>query len=272
MLQQNQTCSEKKVLGRAGEKIPSIGFGTYNIKDFVSAERALLKAIELGAGLIEVSDLYAYGLAMDLIRRVLSKVKREEVFIVFRVDPTLLTDPQSSIFKVEQKLRRMGVTYVDVIMPAGYSEFTTLETLAKALEAIVDKELARYIGLGDFKLKDIVSIMSFLHKYEISMVQSRYSVLNRRIEKDLIPFSSENRITILACTALERGNALKHPMILQIAGKYNATPAQVALSYIASRPNVVALTKSENVAHIVEDIEAAKLCLKEEDLNILATL
>jgi diketogulonate reductase-like aldo/keto reductase len=272
MLHQNQTCSEKKVLGKTGEKIPSIGFGTYNIKDFVSAERALLKAIELGASLIEVSDLYAYGLAMDLIRRVISKVKREEVFIVFRADPTLLTDPQSSIFKVEQRLRRMGVTYVDVIMPAGYPEFTSLETLAKVLEAIVDKELARYIGLGDFKLKDIVSIMSFLRKYEISMVQSRYNVLNRRIEKDLIPFTSENRITILACTALERGNVLKHPTILQIAGKYNATPAQVALSYLASRPNVVALTKSENIAHVVEDTEATKLCLKEEDLNILATL
>jgi diketogulonate reductase-like aldo/keto reductase len=264
--------ANKKPLGKTNESIAVLGFGTHNIKDFTSAEKALIKAIELGLNVIEISDSYALGLSMDLIKKVLAKVKRDEVFIVFRISPIILSDPINAITKFEQMLKRMSTSFVDVIMPAGSADLIPLNIEVKALENIASKGLARYIGLSGFTIKQINDILHMLQKYDIVMIQSRYSVLNRKIEKDLIPFAIKTGITIQACTTLEKGVVLRNPAILQIASKYNSTPAQVALSFVIAKPNVIALTKSEKVEHIVENSKAIDLRLSKEDLDKLNML
>jgi diketogulonate reductase-like aldo/keto reductase len=264
--------ANKKPLGKTNESIAVLGFGTHNIKDFTSAEKALIKAIELGLNVIEVSDSYALGLSMDLIKKVLAKVKRDEVFIVFRISPIILSDPINAITKFEQMLKRMNTSFVDVIMPAGSADLIPLNIEVKALESIANKGLARYIGLSGFTIKQINDILHMLQKYDIVMIQSRYSILNRKIEKDLMPFAIKTGITIQACTTLEKGVVLRNPAILQIASKYNSTPAQVALSFVIAKPNVIALTKSEKVEHIVENSKAIDLRLSKEDLDKLNML
>jgi diketogulonate reductase-like aldo/keto reductase len=262
--------ANKKPLGKTNEKVATLGLGTLSIRDFVSAERALLKAIELGLNVIEVSDSYAFGLSMDLIKKILANIERSEIFITFRVSPIVLSDPRTAIMKFEQILRKMGTNFVDVLMPAGYTDFVSLDTVVKALEAIADKGLARYLGLSEFKVRQINEVLHMLHKYDVVMVQSRYSVFEKRIEKDLIPFAVKTGITIQACTTLEKGRVLKHPVVLQVASKHGRTAAQVALNYVIARPRVIALTKTERIEHVVEDREAIDLRLDEEDLNKLS--
>jgi|UniRef100_A0A7J3YTH8 diketogulonate reductase-like aldo/keto reductase len=264
--------SDRKPLGKTSEKVTVLGLGTLNIRDFIDAEKALLKAVELGLNVIEVSDSYALGLSMDLIKKILTNIKRDELFIVFRVSPIILSDPSNAVARFEQLLRKMNTSFVDVLMPAGYVDFISLDAEVKALENIADKGLTRHLGLSGFKVKQIANVLHMLRKHDIVMVQSRYSVLNKRIEKDLIPFAVKTGITVQACTTLEEGHVLRHPVVLQIASKYGKTAAQVALSYVIARSHVVALTKSERIDHIVEDKEAINLRLGEEDLNKLSMI
>ncbi|MDK6028296.1 aldo/keto reductase [Ignisphaera sp. 4213-co] len=269
---ENNVSKYRKVLGKTGEKISPLGFGTHNIRDFINAEKALLKTIEYGINVFEISETYANGLVIEFFGRFLTKIKRDEVFIVFRVSPLILANPNTAEIKFKNILQKMNISHVDVIMLGWYEDAIPLDFQLRSLERIVDSGYARYIGVSGLKLKQLSNALNIMKKHEIAMIQNKYNVLDKRIEKDLIPFAIKNNITIQACSALEKGHALKHPVVIHIASKYGKTPAQVALSYIFSKPNVVALIKSENIDHVIEDIMSLNLVLSEEDLNALKSI
>lgn len=262
----------KKVLGKTGVKVSPIGFGTLNIRDFINAEKAMLKAIEYGINIFEVSETYANGLALDYFGRFLAKIKREDVFIVFRVSPLILADPDSFETKFNKFLQKMNTSYVDALMIGWYEDAIPLETQLTSLERAAERGYAKFIGVSGFKVKQIARVLNMPKKYEISLIQNRYNVMDKRIEKDVLPFAMKNNIAVLACSALDGGQAIRQPVVMRIASKYNATGAQIALSYVISNPNVVALVKSENIDHVVEDVTASKTVLKEEDLSALRSM
>lgn len=258
-----------KSLSKTNEKIPAIGIGTKGIQNYRLAEEALVYAFNLGLRLIEISEEYGNGLAEELVGKIIKKFNRDEIFIVLRIKSNRFSDIDSAIKATSSSLKRMMTSYADVVLLDGLSDLIPINIQIKALENLVDKGLSRYIGLSNFKLKDIAKVFEVLSKHNIMMLQAKYSVLDRRIEKDILRFAIDNNITLIACTPLEKGNIKNNPRLIFIANKYRKSPIQVALAYLISKPCVVATPKSERKQHIDEIYGALSLRLSIEDIKFL---
>ncbi|MEM1896114.1 MAG: aldo/keto reductase [Ignisphaera sp.] len=261
--------ADNKPLGNTGEKIPAIGLGTKGIQNYRWAEEAFLHAFNIGLRLIETSDQYGEGLAEEVIGRTIKKFKRDEIFIVLRIDSYRLSDIESAIKALSNSLKRMSVSYVDILLVDGPGDVVPIDLQMKVLEGVAQKGLTRYIGLSGFKVKDILKALEALSKYSIVMIQNKYSILDRRVEKDILKIAIENKITIQACSPLEKGSVKHNPMIIHIASKYGKTPIQVALNYIISKPYVTAIPKSERKTHIDEIAGTLGWRLSSEDIKFL---
>uniref|UniRef100_A0A7C2V946 NADP-dependent oxidoreductase domain-containing protein n=1 Tax=Ignisphaera aggregans TaxID=334771 RepID=A0A7C2V946_9CREN len=127
---------DMKSIGSSNEKLPAIGVGTKGIQDFKVAEEALSYAFNLGLKLVEVSDSYGEGLAQELVGRVIKKFKRDEIFVVLRIDSIKFSDAESAVKAVSNSLHRMGVSYVDVVISAGLNEIAGLSMQIKIFRSV----------------------------------------------------------------------------------------------------------------------------------------
>lgn len=260
---------DTKPLGTTNEKVPAIGIGTRGIQDYRLAEEALTHAFNLGLRLVEVSEKYGDGLAEELVGKVVKKFKRDEVFIVLRLEAIRFSDVESATKALLSSLRRMSLSYVDLVLVDGVNEIVGIPTQTRILEGLVDQGLARYIGLSNLRLKDVINVLQSLKKYNIAAIQHKYSVIDKRVEKDLLKFAIEKRMSFLACTPLEKGVVKQHPKLVYVSSKYSKTAIQVALNYLISKPYVVATPKSENKTHINEIYGALNWRLSNEDIKYL---
>lgn len=260
---------DRKPLGKSGELIPAVGIGTWAIRNEANAEKALVKAVELGLNLIDTAEMYGNGRAEELVGKVIRQVGRESVFIVTKMLPQHLVDKYEVIKAGRASLRRLGVREVDLFLIHWPNEFISIEKQVKNFEVLIDEGLTRYIGVSNFDVEALEEAVNATKKADIVADQVHYSVLHKEVEKRLLPKALELLITIQAYTPLERGAVLTHPKVVEVAKQVNKTPTQVALNYLISRPYVVAIVKSENEEHVKDIAGSLGWRLTKEQIEAL---
>ena len=99
--------------------------------------------------------------------------------------------------------------------------------------------------------------------------QVLFNLMRRGIEYDLLPWSRERGMPVMAYSPIEQGRLLKYPALGKVAERYGATPAQVALSWLLRQPGVIAIPKAARAAHIEENLAALDIRLDRDDLALL---
>lgn len=264
--------SDRKPLGRTGERISAIGIGTYGIRDEARAVEALRYAIEIGLNLVDTAEMYSSGRAEELVGRVIRDAGRSSVFVVTKLYPHRFRSPDESIGAMRASLRRLGVSYVDLVLIHWPDESAPIELQVRSLEALAEKGLARYIGVSNFNLEQLSIAVSSTAKHDITVNQVKYSVVDRSVEINLLPFCIENKVTLMAYTPLERGKVARIKCLNELALKYDRTPIQVALNFLVSRPYVVAIPKTERKERIEEFRGSLGWRLSEQDIKLLERL
>lgn len=264
--------NDRKPLGGSGERISAIGIGTWNIHNYRDAEETLSSAVEMGIDAIETAAFYADGLTEELIGRVVARVGRERIFIVTKLLPHNLANESSAIKAIQASLKRLRTSYVDLLLVYGTHEILPIQHQIKVLEMLAELGYTRYIGVGNYRIKDLKDAIESVKKHSIVVNQVVYNVLNKRIEKDLLPFSIRNNILIQACRPLDGGSVARHPLLIKVASRYSKTAVQIALNFIISRPGVMAIVKTERKDHLLEVREAVGWRLNASDIEFLESL
>ena len=261
-----------KPLGKTGEKVPAIGIGTWSISSFEAMEEALIHAVELGLNLVDTAEIYHDGKSEEVVGRVAHKVGRDNIFITNKLSPLNLYDIERGLSAAERSLKRMNVSYFDLLLVHWIEPNIPIEKYIKSLEAIADKGYTRYIGVSNFYLKDLKTALEASSKYDIVVNQVKYSVFDKSIEFELLPYAVDEKVTIQAYTPLERGKVAKNRRLRDIGARYGKTPVQVALNYLISHEMVTAIPKSERKNRIAEFHGALGWRLEEKDIEKLKGL
>lgn len=109
--------------------------------------------------------------------------------------------------------------------------------------------------------------MSSVRKHEIVVNQKKYSVRDRRVECDLLPFYMKNKVTVQAYTPLENGSVINDKLLTEIGKKYGKTDVETALNYLICNPVVTAIPKNEKQSNLKEILGALGWKMSEEDSN-----
>lgn len=253
---------EYRLLGRTNEKIPTIGMGTWRIGSYHSAEeranqtRALKRGIELGMNLIDTAEIYASGRAEEVVGEAVREV-RDRVFIASKVAPGHLHH-DDVIRSCKASLRRLGVSNIDLYQVHWPDSSVPIKETMSAMEELVRGGFIRHIGVSNFSVKETDDARAALAKNEIVSNQVEYSLSNRHVEPDILPYCRKEKLTLIAYSPLARGRIAETiPGVL--LRKYNMTPAQAMLNWVTRDEQVVAIPKAADIAHLEENASSVSV-------------
>jgi pyridoxine 4-dehydrogenase len=108
--------------------------------------------------------------------------------------------------------------------------------------------------------------------FKVVSVQNNYNIANRKWEAEL-EYCRDNNIAFIPWYPLSAGNVKAVEKLTSIGKKYDATAAQVALSWLLNHSdNILPIPGTSNVKHLEENYKAADIRLSEEDMSELDTI
>ena len=259
----------------SGRSMPVLGQGTWRMGEDASRRKlevdALRLGLDLGMNLIDTAEMYGEGGAEEVVGEAIAG-RREEVFIVSKVYPHNAT-LRGVLQACERSLRRLQTDYIDVYLLHWRGDVPLAETL-EAFQLLREQGSILDYGVSNFDVDDMEEAFAIPDGDEIVTNQVLYSLLYRGIEWELIPWSRERRIPIMAYSPVghnpaEQKKLFGNRTIKEIAARHNATPAQVALAWCLRHPDMVVIPKSSNPDHIRENRAALDLQLTERDFEEL---
>jgi diketogulonate reductase-like aldo/keto reductase len=144
------------------------------------------------------------------------------------------------------------------------------------MEKLTAEGKVRYVGVSNFSKKQTREAQEALSKTSLVSNQVEYSLSERSIERELLPYCASERVTIIAYTPLGRGRIMEGGSHVRwrtldgIASKYSKTRAQVALNWLIVKEQVVAIPKAGNPEHVKENAGAVGWKLSPEDQEALS--
>jgi len=242
-----------KKLNDTNDKIPEIGIGTWKMGQEPRSEAEAIKtAIRHGIKFIDTAEMYgSEWVVKDAIG------SRKDLFIATKVSPSHFKY-ESLIESCEASLRNLGIKSIDLYQLHWPNHRVPIKETMRAMEDLVDLGRIRHIGVSNFTVEELVEAQNAMERYEIVSNQVEYSVLTRDIENELLDFCTKNRITIIAYSPLGTGalygNKYKNVLgtLEGIGKRHGKTATQVALNWLISKKNVVAIPKSGSSEHVIE--------------------
>lgn len=254
----------------AGESIPVMGLGTWYLGENparrASELAALRLGIDLGLTLIDTAEMYGDGAAEVLVGEAIAG-RRDEVFLVSKVLPSHATY-EGTIEACRQSLTRLGTDRLDLYL-LHWRGRVPLEQTVRAFEELVRLGMIRYWGVSNFDTRDMAELLSLPGGDAVQTDQVLYNLTRRGIEHDLLSTLQAQGIPVMAYSPIEQGRLLDHPMIVAVANRHEATPAQVALAWLMTREGVNVIPRAGTGDHVLENRAAVDLRLTEQDLSML---
>ena len=254
-----------------GVTIPKLGLGTWCI-DNDKAAQAVRTAVALGYRLIDTAQAYKNEQGVgEGIRS--CGVPREELFVASKVAAELKTY-EAAAAAIEETLKKMGLDYLDQMIihaPQPWSEFRDTKryfaenkAVWRALEDAQAAGKVRVIGVSNFLQDDLENLLS---DCRVQPMVNQILLHISNTDQDLLNFCKEQHIQVEAYSPIAHGEALKNPVIAQMAKKYGVSAAQLCVRYVLQL-GTVALPKTADPQHMAENA-AVDFVLTSEDMAAL---
>ena len=259
-------------------------------------------ALDSGITFLNTGDFYGHGESEMIIREALKTRRREDIFISVKFGGLLTPDerfygmdvrPQNVQNYLSYTLKRLGTDYVDLYQPARINSHIPVEETIGAVADMVKAGYVRNVGISEV---DADTLRKAHATHPISLVEVEYSILNRSIEKSLIPTARELGIGIVTFGNLFHGliggsnpagklemlskrmppvaveklkeNISRMEILKEMATEKGITLSQLAIAWVlAQGDDIMALVGSRTVKQLQDTVETMNIHLSKEDLD-----
>jgi diketogulonate reductase-like aldo/keto reductase len=262
--------ANKTVKLRGGQVAPALGLGSAQLgkgrHPATEEEQALRTGLDLGMTLIDTAEIYG---SEEFIGRAIAG-QRDRVFLVSKVWPNHIAG--NGIARAcEASLARLGTDHLDLYLlhwPTGVSDFAPV---VRGFEELRRNGKIRAWGVSNFKVADMEKLFKLPQGDRCAINQVPYSLDDRAVERDLLPWCERHDMPIMAYSPLGGPGAklLRNAALTRLAAAHDSSPAAVALAWTLRNGGVIAIPESGSVAHVKEDAAALSLTLTAADLQAL---
>jgi len=210
---------QTRQLGNTDMHITPVGFGAWAIgggwefgwgpQDDQDSIEAIHRALDLGINWIDTAAIYGLGRSEKVVAQALKGVtKRPYVF----TKCSLVWDDKGAVFnnlepksirrEVEDSLRRLEVDVIDLYQIHWPNPEPDIEQGWQTLADLKAEGKLRWIGVSNFDVAQMKRIMPIA---PISSLQPPYSLLDRRVEQEILPFCEQNNIGVIAYSPMASG-------------------------------------------------------------------
>jgi diketogulonate reductase-like aldo/keto reductase len=226
----------------------------------------LREGIALGMTLIDSAEMYGNGRSESLVAEAIAG-QRDKVFLVTKVLPTNASR-KGVVRACEASLKRLKTDRVECYL-LHWSGSYPLEEAVRGFEDLVATGKILSWGVSNLDLSEMNQLMKVPGGEACATNQLLYNLTRRGIEFDLLPWLRQRNIPVMAYSPVEQGRILGHKVLLEVAQRVGATPAQVALAWVLRQEGVVAIPKAASIGHVRENRRALDVRL---DAAALAAL
>lgn len=259
---------EQTILFPGKTEVCALGQGTWNMGDDPDKKedeiRALQTGIELGMQAIDTAEMYGDGRSERLVGEAI-RGRRDNVFLISKVLPSH-ADYEGTIAACERSLKRLHTDCIDLYLLHWRGRYPLRYTV-EAMEELQQAGKIRQWGVSNFDVDDMEELAHTAEGCAANEVL--YNLSRRGTEYDLLPWCKAHGVPVIAYSPIEQGRILDDPTLKQIAAKHETTTAQIALAWVLSHPNILAIPKAGTAAHTRENHGALAITLDEEDLRLL---
>jgi aryl-alcohol dehydrogenase-like predicted oxidoreductase len=282
-------------------------YGTKANRDDTESLATIHAALEAGITLINTGDFYGVGHNEMLLGQALQgQQDRAMVSVKFGGLRSPRGDflgfdarPQAVKNFAAYSLQRLGLDVIDIYQPARIDSNVPLEDTIGAIAELIQMGYVRYLGVSEMNAAQLRRAHAV---HPVTALEIEYSLATRIIEPEILPAARELGISVVAYGALSRGllsgnldtnfaasdfrahtprfqgenlvqNLERVEALKAIAGRLNATPAQVAIAWVmAQGDDIITLIGTSKRSRLTENLGALELELSAETLSELNTL
>ncbi len=278
--------------------------------DQSGADELVARAIDAGVNFFNSADVYAGGDSERILGRAIGSKRQQVVIatkVGNRMGPGLVETGLSRRHlhaAADASLQRLGTDYIDVYLVHKVDALTPIEETLDALEDLVRCGKVRYVGFSNWPAwmaAKAVGIQRARGYSQFRGAEMFYSLVGRDLEHEIAPFCVDAGIGVMVWSPLaggflsgkytrakpkgesgdrlggfdflpyDRDKGYRLVELLQAIGaKRNATPAQVSLAWLLTRPTVASvLVGASNRRQLDENLAAADVQLASDDLAAL---
>lgn len=316
-------------LGNSGPDISVITFGAWAAGGWMwggnepeDAIEAIRASYDLGVTSIDTAPAYGQGLSEEIVGRAIRGIPRDKVQILTKyglrwdlakgefhfkshdnqgrdIDMYKYAARESIIKECEDSLRRLGTDYIDLYQIHWPDNTTPIEETMSAVADLINQGKVRYAGVCNYNVQQLEEARKYVN---LVSNQIPYSMVNRGIEKEVVPYCIENGLGILAYSPIQRGlltgklkpghhfadgdhrsalyyftdeNIRRTNAFLEklrpLAEKKNASLTQLVLKWTISQPGItIALAGARNAEQAIQNASAASIELSAEEVYMIS--
>ena len=315
---------DKRKLGKSNLNAAILSMGAWAIgggswwgkTDDEASINALHKALDLGVNWIDTAPVYGFGHSEEVVGKFL-KGRRTQVMISTKCglqwydkqgakhfsrdghDVYRDLSPKSIRRDLEYSLKRLDTDYIDIYYTHRQSAedyFTPIEETMYELMKMKKEGKVRAIGASNTSLNHLNEYIKY---GQLDVIQEKYSMLDRKIENELLPFCESNEITLQTYSPIEYGlltdnikadyvvkagdarnnrkwwepenRVLAVKMLSQwedLAEKYNCSIGNLVIAWtVAQNDQINVLVGARKVEHVEENLKAANIVLEKVDIE-----
>ena len=253
-------------LGNSGVQIPDVGLGTW---EYTGGSAPLLRGVELGAFLIDTAEAYR---TEDAVGEAIKEI-RDYVFVATKVSPSHFRR-RDLLKAAEQSLKRLKIDFIDLYQLHWANPRIPIAETMGAMEELVDAGKVRYIGVSNFSVGLMEEAQAALSRARIVSNQVEFSLTERSIEPEVLPYCQANGITVIAYSPLARGlgnleRGAGARALAEVAARNGRTVAQVALNWCLYHDRVMVIPKTNASMRVEENCGASGWRLSDDDVAAL---
>jgi len=259
---------ERRRFGPDDRDVSVIGQGTWYIDsgDRASAVAALRRGLDLGMNHIDTAEMY--GDAETVVAEAIAG-RRDEVFLVSKVLPQNASR-SGTVAACERSLARLRTDRLDCYLLHWRGQYPLEDTFA-AFEQLRGEGKVLSWGVSNFDEPDLDEALTVAGEGRIACNQVLYHLEQRAIEHAVLPWCEAHRVAVVAYSPLGHGHfpgprSKGGRVLREIADAHNATPRQVALSFLVRSPWLFAIPKASSADHAAENAGAGDLRLTDAEL------
>jgi aryl-alcohol dehydrogenase-like predicted oxidoreductase len=289
-----------------GVRLSVVGLGTWQFgskdwgygADYAQNEAATIvaRALDLGVNVIDTAEIYGRNESERIVGRAIFG-RRDDVFVATKLLPIM---PLASVVERHGRAsaQRLGIDTIDLYQVHFPNPVVPITQQMRGMRRLLDAHVIDHVGVSNFTLGRWRAAERALGSPVLSN-QVQYSLAVRKPDTDLVPYAGSNDRLIIAYSPLAKGllsgrydatnlptdparanDSLFLPQnvvavrdllesVRTVAKNHDATSSQVALAWVVSHPNVIAIPGASSRAQLESNVAAADLQLDDQEIGEL---
>lgn len=309
--------------GRTGVRVSQLCLGCMNFGGRQNEEvsiRIIHQALDAGINYLDTANVYGHeplnfesgrGRSEGIVGKALTAGKRADVFLATKVHYAIGSDPNAQgnsrrhiIEQCEASLKRLDTDHIDLYQLHGPNNDIPIDETLRALDDLVRSGKVRYIGTSGFAAWELMEALWVADRHGLNRVvseQAPYNLLDRRIERELIPMLQTYDLALVAWAPSAGGFFSKQyapgnrppegsryeafwrgfyresfdqnqrafdlqTVVLDMAREKNASGYAIALAWCLSKPGVTSpIIGPRTSEQLTDSLTALQITLSEDD-------